>query len=932
MPEASKWIETLRPETPLRDAAAEVLTHRLEAVETWLKRLGDSKQDQVRAVHQLRVSTRRAGAALDTFADPLSDKQRKKARKVLRSLRKAAGCARDCDVHAALFASLSDETLTESSHAARDAVLAVLEAERDIATERLQELAKQLPVSKVKRRRTRLLESLADADLPGDVTLSDAAGDTLPEIIGAVRDAADAHNGEPAGLHALRIACKRLRYAVEVFAPCMGQRFNDDLYPRLKEVQERLGRINDAHTARLRLERVLVDLTQAQEAVADESPDDADDAETAPLVEFGLRELIDRFACEEEAARVEFLAWWDSVHAGDFLAPFSDAVPRSRTVELTPSASSQTPTETPVAATPPEHDDAHPEPDLDAPSQPRFGSRRLAAIDVGTNSIRVIVAEAFADGQYRVLDDEKEIARLGNGMTETGRLDDASIEKAILAIDRMKRIAEGYGATYIRAVGTAAVRDAENGQDLVDRVLDRTGVRIEVISPEDEAQLTFKSVSAAFDLTSFPSVIADIGGGSAEVVLCSGGLIEQVFPIPLGAVRLTEMFGGPEASAGERFSAMSAFIREQVDKYFAHAAIDPELLIGAGGTFEALAKLSMGRFEPTPGALIRGYDMERSEVKRLLDRVRALSVKDRAKLPGISPNRAEIIVAGAALVLALMKRLTVDRLRVHDGGIRDGLLLTMVEEMFPQESASGQAPGEDPKDPMRSVRRFSQVCNYERRHCAHVSRLALQLFDQLVRDHGLAFQGWSTERSRVLLHAAALLHDIGYHIDYKKHHLHSYHLIMHSALRGFSRREIEIVAQVARYHRKSTPKLKHKPFAKLPAEDRALVRTLSAVLRVADGLDRTHMRLVKSIALRIDSGEAHFDLIAESDPAVDVWGAERKADLWQKVFSLTPVFRWANAPETTQISGEPGPTEAHATTAKPPAPPAPQPVGVNGTH
>ena len=323
--------------------------------------------------------------------------------------------------------------------------------------------------------------------------------------------------------------------------------------------------------------------------------------------------------------------------------------------------------------------------------------------------------------------------------------------------------------------------------------------------------------------------------------------------------------------------------------------IDPELLIGAGGTFEALAKLSMGRFGPTPGPLIRGYDMERSEVRRLLERIRAMSVKDRAKLPGISPNRAEIIVAGAALVLALMKRMTIDRLRVHDGGIRDGLLLTMVHEMFPQDGASSAA--EDPKDPMRSVRRFSQVCNYERRHCSHVSRLGLQLFDQLVRDHGLTFDGWEATRARVLFHAAALLHDIGYHIDYKKHHLHSYHLILHSALRGFSRREIEIIGQVARYHRKGLPKLKHKAFAKLGLEDRDLVRTLSAILRVADGLDRTHMRLVKSIKLRIEDEFAHFDLEAESDPAVDVWGAERKADLWYKVFGLNTSFHWINDPE-----------------------------------
>jgi exopolyphosphatase/guanosine-5'-triphosphate,3'-diphosphate pyrophosphatase len=456
-------------------------------------------------------------------------------------------------------------------------------------------------------------------------------------------------------------------------------------------------------------------------------------------------------------------------------------------------------------------------------------------------------------------------------------------------------------------VGTAAVRDAENGQELVEKVLASTGVQIEVISPEEEAQLTFRSVSAAFDLTSFPCVIADIGGGSAEVVLCSGGLIEQVFPVPLGAVRLTEKFGGPEECAGARFDEMARYIRDQVDEYFSDAVIDPELLIGAGGTFEALAKLSMGRFGPTPGPLIRGYDMQRSEVRRLLERIRALSVKERAKLPGISPNRAEIIVAGATLVLALMKRMTVDRLRVHDGGIRDGLLLTMVQEMFPQDGASSAA--EDPKDPMRSVRRFSQVCNYERRHCSHVSRLGLQLFDQLVRDHGLTFDGWDTARTRVLFHAAALLHDIGYHIDYKKHHLHSYHLILHSALRGFSRREIEIIGQVARYHRKGLPKLKHKAFAKLGPEDRDLVRTLSAILRVADGLDRTHMRLVKSIGLRIEDEFAHFDLEAESDPSVDVWGAERKADLWYKVFGLRTMFHWVNAPEFHE--GSEAPEVAH---------------------
>lgn len=911
MPDANKWMETLKPTTPLREAAGEVLTHRFESVESWLKRATDEGYDDpVKAIHQLRVSTRRAGSALAIFSDAVADKPLRKAKKTLKALRRAAGAARDCDVHHALFSAIDDATLNDEELAARDAVLAVLDAEREIASENLREVARVIDASEVRARRERVTRSLRKASIPEDVTLADAASDALPCLIGEVRDCAESHQGEPAKLHQLRIACKQLRYATEVFAPCFGDDFATDLYPRLKDTQDHLGVINDAHLARLRLERILLDLTELEER------GETDDHADSLMIERGLRSLIGRYAEQEERSRVEFLAWWESVHGGDFLAPFERLVPpptpRLRSCTDSNSAAVDVPTQTLASA--PESEPAHAhngvhrwsdeqmEPEMEATPSSRFGARRLAAIDVGTNSIRVIVAEAFADGQYRVLDDEKEIARIGTGMTETNRIDDASMERAVLAIDRQKRIAEGYGASYIRAVGTAAVRDAENGQDLVDLVLERTGVRIEVISPEEEAQLTFKSVSAAFDLTSFPSVIADIGGGSAEVVLCSGGLIEQVFPVPLGAVKLTEMFGGPEASAGARFDEMHRFIREQLDDYFRDAAIDPELLIGAGGTFEALAKLSMGRFGPTPGALIRGYDMQRSEVKRLLERLRSLPPKDRAKLPGISPNRAEIIVAGAALVLALMKRLTVDRLRVHDGGIRDGLLLTMVQEMFPQDTGNGAA--EDPKDPMRSVRRFSQVCNYERRHCAHVSRLGLQLFDQLVRDHGLTFEKWETGRARVLFHAAALLHDIGYHIDYKKHHLHSYHLILHSALRGFSRREIEIVAQVARYHRKGLPKIKHKPFAKLSSEDRDLVRTLSAILRVADGLDRTHMRLVKSIALRVEGEHARFDLLAESDPSVDVWGAERKADLWLKVFGLSPIFRWANAPVSDSTPAE----------------------------
>ena len=559
MPDVSKWMETLKPATPLPDAAAEVLDHRFESVEHWLKRVTDGGyEDPVRAVHQLRVSTRRAASALVIFGDVIPDKGLKKSSKMLKSLRRAAGAARDCDVHSALFAAIEDDALSEDERIARDATLVMLEAERELAGENLDEVCKQISPAKVRERREKIVKKARKAALPEEASLMHAAQDTLPALIKEVRDCAESHGGEMAKLHQLRIACKQLRYATEVFTPCLGEDFAKDLYPRLKDTQDHLGEINDAHMARLRLERILLDVTDGDAAT------EGEDADDTMAVERGLRSLIGRYADQEERSRVEFLRWWESVHGEDFLAPFERLLPApaqrlSQGGQPRPDAVIENGEHL-------SHEDPAEELEMESRAPARFGSRRLAAIDVGTNSIRVIVAEAFADGQYRVLDDEKEIARLGSGLTASNCLDDAAIERAVMAIDRQKRIAEGYGASYIRAVGTAAVRDAANGQELVDKVFERTGVRIEVIAPEEEAQLTFKSVSAAFDLTSFPCVIADIGGGSAEVVLCSGGLIEQVFPVPLGAVRLTEKFGGPEACAGVRYEEMTRHIREQVNE------------------------------------------------------------------------------------------------------------------------------------------------------------------------------------------------------------------------------------------------------------------------------------------------------------------------------------------------------------------------------
>jgi exopolyphosphatase/guanosine-5'-triphosphate,3'-diphosphate pyrophosphatase len=288
-------------------------------------------------------------------------------------------------------------------------------------------------------------------------------------------------------------------------------------------------------------------------------------------------------------------------------------------------------------------------------------------------------------------------------------------------------------------------------------------------------------------------------------------------------------------------------------------------------------------------------------VHHLLDHLRSLSPKARSRIPGLSPERADIIVAGVAIVDAVMQRLKVNTLRVHDRGIRDGLILGMVRELHPART-SGQAR---PPDRMTAVRQFAKSCNYEQAHSEHVAGLALQVFDQLATQipEGHSKEPWRTPFGRELLEAAGVLHDVGYRINYAKHHKHSYHMIVHSDLPGFTHREIELIANIARYHRRANPKNSHRAFARLPESDQELVRRLAAILRIVDGLDRAHAQVVRSVRVETCRSVVNFLVHADAEPAVDMWGADRKSGLFEKVFELKPKFEWTGAAVPTATIG-----------------------------
>jgi len=517
------------------------------------------------------------------------------------------------------------------------------------------------------------------------------------------------------------------------------------------------------------------------------------------------------------------------------------------------------------------------------------GTRRLAALDVGTNSIRLIVAEARPDGSYRLLDDEKEVTRLGKGLASTGDLASKAMQNSAMAIARMKAIAQGYGVDVIRVVGTCAVREARNQKEFLKLVKQHAGIDMEVISAEDEGRLAHLSVHHAFDIRQIKAGVVDIGGGSTEVVLSSGGVIEQIGTLPLGAVRLTEMFENAKGDEEHRFESMREHIKKIIKSHLPKPAFVPQTLIGTGGTFTTLAAIAMLRGQSSTNeeaASVRGYELQRSTLKHLLDQLRSLSPRERRGVPGLSLERAEIIVAGMAIVDGVMRRLKSNTIRVHDRGIRDGLILGLIRQFFPQTGKVAALP----PNRMRSVRQFAESCQYEKAHSEHVAALAVSVFDQLARRRPES--PWCKQANRELLEAAGVLHDVGYYINYAKHHKHSYHLIVHSDLPGFTHREIEIIANVARYHRRSAPKASHANFNKLSDSDQELIRRLSGILRIVDGLDRAHSQKVKTVTIRMRDNVAVFRVEAVREPAVDLWGAERKAGLFAKAFGLEPSLEW----------------------------------------
>lgn len=495
----------------------------------------------------------------------------------------------------------------------------------------------------------------------------------------------------------------------------------------------------------------------------------------------------------------------------------------------------------------------------------------IAAIDIGTNSIHMIIARPAAGGRHEVVTRHKETVRLGESGGDTIReLTPAAMDRGIAALERCRALVDSNDAP-VAAVATSAVREAENRAEFIERARRDAGIDIEVIAGHEEARLIYLGVLQALPVYETPLVLCDIGGGSTEVLVGRRGEVRFARSLKLGAIRVTERFFPRGTTSAKRVAAARRHIRATLSATFHDMAdLDYELAIGCSGTIESLFVMVLTADGDVPQSL-NGATVTRAQLAECIETlIEARTSSARRKLPGIDVGRADILVGGALVLEAVMEGLDVDEWTFSDGALREGVLLQLSERL-------GHGSRHHLADiRQQSVEHLMQLCDDDPEHSWKVAELAVDLFDELGELVGLGVEDRSTLRT------AALLANVGLFISHARHHQHSYYVIRNTEhLSGFTDREIEIIAQVARYHRRATPSDRHPPFAALTAAEQQRVTALAALLRVAVGLDRGHNGAVELASVSV--GDEVIDLrvraVSGADIALEVYSADERAGM-----------------------------------------------------
>lgn len=502
-------------------------------------------------------------------------------------------------------------------------------------------------------------------------------------------------------------------------------------------------------------------------------------------------------------------------------------------------------------------------------------SQLIAAIDVGTNSFHMVIASVTDAGMLRIHGRMKDTVRLGSSAGDMKRLSADAMDRGVQAMVRFVEEAQRHDAT-VRAIATSAVREALNKDVFVDRVLQQTGVHIDVIPGIEEGRLIFLGARNALSFSGKSVLVFDVGGGSTETITGHDGEPVFIHSAKLGHIRLTKKFFPDETISDEQIADCRAWIRgEWLPAFQSHIAHGFDEAIGCSGTVMALAAVILAQQGRKHPESLNGQVFSREEILAGIDLiVSKRSLQQRLALDGIDAKRADVIVAGALIIEQLVKGLGIRSLTISGYSLREGIVFDTVQKAYDITTTHHLS-----RLRYQSVQHVCELYRVNLRHAEHVKHLCVRLFDDLMPLHGMG------DRERELLEAAALLHDVGYHIAADQHHKHSEYIIRNCVMPGFTSDETVLISTIARYHRKSHPKRKHPIFAALSVDDQHLVSVLASILRIAEGLDRRQQSVVNSLEARVSDKAVEIDLVALAEvPDVELWSAERRTGLMEETF------------------------------------------------
>ncbi len=501
-------------------------------------------------------------------------------------------------------------------------------------------------------------------------------------------------------------------------------------------------------------------------------------------------------------------------------------------------------------------------------------SRRLAVIDMGSNSFRLIVIEYVPQLSFKMIDEVREAVRLSEGIGKDDRIQPAAMQRAIRAAQVYAAFCRASGISEILVAGTSAIRRAHNQHEFLAQVAATSGLQVRVLTDEEEAYYGY--LAAVNSTTLRDGFVLDLGGGSLEVTRVEDRRMTATASLPLGAVVVTEEFLPYDPPTFRELERLHEHLRRQYAKLEWFNGSANMTLIGEGGTLRLIGRLAQ-KMSNYPLETLHGYTLSLQQIEAVYDQLASMDIASRKRLPGMKADRADISLAGALVILQAMKHSGFDSLTISSQGMREGLFY---ERFLPQ--VEGLPVLADVRQ--ASVLNLAHLYHFQEQHARHVAQLTLSMFDQMRAQMPERVALWGTAE-RELLWAASMLHDIGVSVDYHDHHLHGAYLIINAGLPGYTHRETAIIALLTRYHRKG--KVTVDEFAPLLEKgDHKRVQQLSALLRLAEQLDRPRDGSVRDVRIRAHNRRATIQLVVGGDARVAVWAVDNHRDVFEQAFGI----------------------------------------------